>query len=80
MRIKVNIKNFLERIYDVPKNYEISLSHCFVMDEDEGLVGIMDAPIIGIAIDDENKELHFVLKEDSKKALDYLHLPFESLE
>jgi hypothetical protein len=40
----------------------------------------MDAPIIGIAIDDENKELHFVLKEDSKKALDYLHLPFESLE
>ncbi len=39
----------------------------------------MDAPIIGIAIDDENKELHFVLREDSKEALNYLKLPFEEL-
>lgn len=75
----MKVKNFLERIYDIPEDYEMSLSHCFVMDEDEGLVGIMDASIIGIAIDDENKELHFVLKEDSKKALDYLRLSFEEL-
>lgn len=40
-----------------------------------GLIGLAIIALVG-----ENKELHFVLKEDSKKALDYLHLPFESLE
>ena len=75
----MKVKNFLERIFDVPEDYEMNLSHCMIMDEDEGLAGIMDAPIIGIAIDDENKELHFVLREDSKEALDYLQLPFEEL-
>lgn len=75
----MNVKSFLERIYDVPEDYEMRLSHCMLMNEDDGLAGIIDAPIIGIAIDDENKELHFVLREDSKEVLNYLQLTFKEL-
>ena len=57
----MKLRTLLEE-YKNCMDYEIVLSKHFVIDVKEGIEGIVDAPVIGLAFNDETKELRFVIE------------------
>lgn len=55
----MKVKDLVEYLKDKDAESEIVISQTFVMDEKEGLTGILDIPVLGMATNEG--ELRFVL-------------------
>jgi hypothetical protein len=64
----VKIKDLKNDIANLPDDYEVVLSSAFIIDAKDEIIGVLDCPVIGVAISDEGKELKFVLDYQDTKA------------
>lgn len=79
----MKVKDLMEYLKDKDTESEIVISQAFIMDGDEGLTGILDIPIIGMASNEgelrfildsidvkscfKPEEIYFLSEEDKKK-------------
>ena len=60
----MKLKEFLELVENSPEtaDYELCLSDYFTYDDDAEITVVSDFPILGIAVNEETKEVRFILK------------------
>ena len=64
----MKVSEFIRRFGHL-KDYEMVLSKHFVIDEEHEYKGILDCPVQWIATNDDDKEIRFVINEDTMKFL-----------
>ena len=64
----MKLRTLLEEYKDC-LDYDIVLSKHFVIEEKENFEAILDVPVIGIATNDDEKEIRFVVGKDSSDKL-----------
>ena len=64
----MQIKDLKEFVRELPDDDNIVISEPFIIDEKEQVAAIVDLPVVGLAYNEEGKELRFVLRfEDVKQ-------------
>ena len=62
----MNIKTLKEYLQDVPDDFQVCLSNAVAFGEkEEAYEVILDFPIVGIAVNEEDSELRFIVSGDT---------------
>lgn len=56
--------DLIEWLKDVPEDANVMLSRYFLIDKDEGVSGILDIPIHGIAYSPNDNEVRFAVNDE----------------